>query len=199
MVSTTKKLNNIVLSTEWHSFVCSIDNGIEPSELHPHVDRKSSANEDSNVVFCKEVFSEISKQNNFSNIWGNFAYRLMRICYTAEMLSLDSDKLSREDFKEDFIERVNAFYYWLLQDVSHGMLVDSEYPSLPKDDSDIPNNIKLLIAHDKLIWNKIVSIQEDFLEILKELNLPENSSTSHMLSEISDRISSLREKYSVLR
>lgn len=193
------KPNEIVSSTKWHTFACSIDNGIEPPELHPHIDR-DSAHQSQEVTFSNNVYAGIAAQVNFANILGNFAWRLMKIHYTSEeMLNLNHDAESCEEFQKDFIERVNAFYYWLIQDPDYGMLIDIEHLELSQDNTGIPNNIKLLAAQNKLIWNMIVSINEDFIAICNDLKLPTNSQTSLLLTEISHQISIFKEKYVILR
>lgn len=191
--------NEIVNSSEWYTFACLIDNGIEPPELHPHVDR-NSATPSEEVKLSTKVYDGITKQVNFAIAFGNLALRLMKIRYTSkQMLNLNHDAESSEAFQKDFIERVNAFYYWLLQDKDYGMLIDIEHKELSKDKTGIPNNIKLLVAQDKLIWNMIVSITEDFIAICNDLKLPSNSHPSLLLNEISNQISIFKENYVILR
>lgn len=193
------KPNEIVNSTEWHLFAHAIDNGIEPPELHPHIDR-NSVHQSREVIFSNNVYDGIAAQVNFANILGNFALRLMKIRYTSEeMLNLNHDAESSEEFQKDFIERVNAFYYWLIQDPDYGMLIDIEHLELSQDNTGIPNNIKLLAAQNNLIWNMIVSTNEDFVAICNDLKLPTNSPTSLLLTEISHQISIFKEKYVILR
>ena len=152
------------------------------------------------VIFCKEVFGQVNAQVEFANIFGNFALRLMKVHYTHEqMMSFNSDKESLEDFQKDFFDRVDAFYYWLLEDPDYAMLADKQYLELSQDNTGIPSSIKLLVANNKHIWNMIISIHKDFSAICNDLKLPVNSTASQELHAISERISLLREKYVVLR
>lgn len=199
MEYTTVKPNEIVQSTEWHLFACSTDNNIEPKELHPYVNRNIEE-QNPDVRFCKEVFGQVNAQVEFANIFGNFALRLMKVHYTHEqMMSFNSDKESLEDFQKDFFDRVDAFYYWLLEDPDYAMLADKQYLELSQDNTGIPSSIKLLVANNKHIWNMIISIHKDFSAICNDLKLPVNSTASQELHAISERISLLREKYVVLR
>lgn len=191
--------NPIVMSTKWINPACLHDNGIEPEELHPRVNH-NIGDQNPDVAFCNGVFEQINAQVEFANIFGNFALRLMKIHYTHEqMLRFDFDYESFDEFQRDFFERVDAFYYWLVQDPDYAMLADMEYLELSHDDTGIPSSIKFLVAHNKLLWSKIIEIHKDFSAICNDIKLPASSTTSQKLHEISQRISVLKEKYVVLR